>query len=491
MGNTLFTSIKIGKMAGKSNVAVTLLCGLAICCSVMYFTAEDEYVLASAPAKSVYGIGGPTSVDSTDVQKAGTVFTNTPDGRMRLTDYLNNVEKEIAAEEAARKRDVAAVRAQMDRNFAFNQAARKKLKRALLHKMAINARKAKRDLARAMRFVQYRFHKAARLANRRNRANIHRSKLIRARVARDKAHAAHQLRIAVKAQQRSMAAYKSAINARIAQTNKHVAVNAAQIKENAKAARKALEGAVSKFDKKVANARAEAAKGRSKLAAQLAAQDKATRQWANNKLKVVVAKTAAHFRRVRAKMAADRHHADMALKSATSRMTASLNAAKALNDRNFAKTVKDIAAAKAEFKTKINLLRATVKQQVAKTNARITQLTGTVNKNKHEQAKVNANVRAETNRMIKVGNKRYQEHLKKDRELKNLIKSNKAATDARLKAMADHFSTELDKVRATMKKNRAHASHMLAKETGKFYAAIAKSEKAQMKINGKLAAQWS
>merc|ERR1711988_1241719 len=508
MGASTPSATGKGKMSGdkmtRARVAFALLCGLAVCCSVMYITAdagdnvEGESVLA--PAKSVYGIGGPTSVDSTDVQKAGTIFTNTPDGRMRLTDYLTNVEKEIAAEEAARKRDVAAVRAQMDRNFAFNQAARKKLKKALLHKMAINAKKAKDDLHRAMRFVQYKFHKAAALANRRNRANIRRSKLIRARVARDKAHAAHQLRIAVKAQQRSMAAYKSAINARIAQTNKHVAVNAAQIKENAKAARKALEGAVNTFDKKVANARAEAAKGRSKLAAQLAAQDKATRQWANNKLKVVVAKTAAHFRRVRAKMAADRHHADMALKSATSRMTASLNAAKALNDKNFAKTVKDIAAAKAEakarvaaarteFKTKINLLRATVKQQVAKTNARVTQLTGVVNKNKLEQAKINANVHAEMNRMIKVGNKRYQEHLKKDAELKNLIKKNKAATDARLKAMADHYSTELDKVRSTMKKNRAHATHMLAKETGKLYAAIAKSEKAQMKINGKLAAQ--
>merc|ERR1711970_1291246 len=442
-----------GDKMTRARVAFALLCGLAVCCSVMYITAdagdnvEGESVLA--PAKSVYGIGGPTSVDSTDVQKAGTIFTNTPDGRMRLTDYLNNVEKEIAAEEAARKRDVAAVRAQMDRNFAFNQAARKKLKAALLHK------KAKDGLARAMRYVQYRFHRAAALANRRNRANIRRSKLIRARVARDKAHAAHQLRIAVKAQQRSMAAYKSAINARIAQTNKHVAVNAAQIKENAKAARKALEGAVNKFDKKVANARAEAAKGRSKLAAQFAAQDKATRQWANNKLKVVVAKTAAHLRRVRAKMAADRHHADMALKSATSRMTASLNAAKALNDKNFAKTVKDIAAAKAEAKSRVAAAKTEFKTKI-----------------NLEQAKVNANVRAETNRMIKVGNKRYQEHLKKDRELKNLIKSNKAATDARLKAMADHYSTELDKVRATMKKNRAHASHMLAKETGKLYAAI-------------------
>merc|ERR1719269_285166 len=491
-----------GEKMTRARVAFALLCGLAVCCSVMYITAdgESETALSTSSSPSVHGIGGPSSVHSTDVQKAGSIFTNTPDGRMCLTDYLNNVEKEIAAEEAARKRDVAAVRAQMDRNFAFNQAARKKLKRALLHKMAVNAKKAKDDLARAMRFVQYRFHKAARLANRRNRANIARSKKIRARVARDKAHAAHQLRIAVKAQQRSMAAYKSAINARIAQTNKHVAVNAAQIKENAKAARKALEHAVNKFDHKVANARAEAAKGRSKLAAQLAAQDKATRQWANNKLKIVVAKTAAHFRRVRAKMAADRHHADMALKSATSRMTASLNAAKALNDANFAKTVKNIAAAKAEakarvasarteFKTKINLLRATVKQQVAKTNARITQLSGVVSKNKLEQAKVNANMRAETDRMIKIGNKRYKEHLKKDAELKNLINANKAATDARLKAMADHYSTELDKVRATMKKNRAHATHMLAKETGKLYAAIAKGQKAQMKITGKLATQ--
>jgi len=129
----------------------------------MYITAdgESETALASKAAKSVYGIGGPSSVDSTDVQKAGTVFTNTPDGRMRLTDYLNNVEKEIAAEEAARKRDVSAVRAQMARNFAFNQAARKKLNKFLLAKMAANAKKAKKDLDVAMRRTQAQFAAAA------------------------------------------------------------------------------------------------------------------------------------------------------------------------------------------------------------------------------------------------------------------------------------------------------------------------------------------
>merc|ERR1712100_74562 len=243
-----------------------------------------------------------------------------------------------------------------------------------------------------------------------------------------------------------------------------------------------------------------AAKGRSKLAAQLRAQDKATRQWANNRLKVVMAKTAAQFRRVRAKMQRDRHHADFALKAATSRMTASLNAAKALNDKRFAKNVKRIkharkeaamrvARARADFRVRIRSLRATVKQQVAKTNARITQLSGVVDKNKLAQAKVNANVRAEMDRMIKIGNKRYKQHLKKDAELKRLVNSNKAANDRRLKAMANHYAAELDKGRTTMKKNRAHATRMLAKKTAALYSAIAKSERAQMKVNGNLAKQ--
>merc|ERR1712054_678593 len=283
----------------------------------------------------------------------------------------------------------------------------------------------------------------------------------------------------------------------IKSTNKHVSQNAAQIKASAKAARDALQAAVHKFDKKANNAREEAKKGRSKLAVQLETQDKNIRQWANNKLKVVMEKTAAQFSRVREKMAEDRHHADVALKAATGRMTASLNAEKALESKRFAENTKDIAEAKkeaakrvkqaeADFKTRILLLRATVKRQVAASNARITALSGQVEKNKLAQAKVNANVEAEMGRMIKIGNKRYKEHLKKDKELNALVKKNKAANDARMKAMAAHYTAELDQVRATMKKNRAHASKMLAKKTASLYGAIASSEKAQMAENHKL-----
>jgi len=490
-------------MEGKTStrVAMGLMCALAICCAVMYVTADGaESVLEDAPAESVYGIGGPTSVDSEDVEKAGTIITNTPDGRMRLTDYLTNVEKEIAAEEAARKRDVEAVRAQMARNFAFNKAARAKLKKFLLAKMATNAKKAKDDLDTGMRDVQARFAAAAKLQNERQKANVKRSKALRATIRANKKAAADHLAKAVQTQQRAMAALASATNERIAQTNKHVAINAAQIKENAKKAREELDAAVSTFDKKVANARAEAAAGRSKLAAQLEAQDKSLRQWANNKLKIVAAKTAAQFRRVREKMAEDRHNADMALKAASSRMTASLNAASALNDKRFKKTVADIATAKKEaearvqaaeasFKTGLLKLTSTINDQVAKTNKRVSQLSNTVEKNKVAQAKINANVNAECKRMVDLGNKRYAEHLKKDAELKSMIDSNKAATDKRMEAMAAHYTMELGAVRATMKKNRAHATHMLAKESAALYSAIAKNEKEQMATNADLAAQ--
>merc|ERR1719502_949690 len=177
-----------------------------------------------------------------------------------------------------------------------------------------------------------------------------------------------------------------------------------------------------------------------------------------------------------------------------------MNAFTALNDKRFKQTVSDIAAAKkeakdrvnaasTEFKSKILQLRATVNQQVAKTNARISQLSGVVEKNRLAQAKINANVEAEMKRMVKVGNDRYAEHLKKDQDLKNLIDQNKAATDARLAAMSAQFSTELDAVRATMAKNRAHASKMLAKKTAALYDNIAKSEKAQMEENKAMAKQ--
>merc|ERR1711912_41228 len=247
----------------KMRMGFALLCGLAVCCSVMYITADagEEYM-----HEVVKGVDAGSSVGSTDVLKAGQIYSETPDGRMRLMDYFNNVEKEISDEVANRKADIASVRAQMARDFAFNAAARAKLKRQMLHKMAVNG------------------------------------------------------------WQTATSAWASATNARIDRMNKHVAANAAQIKENAKKARKDLEGAMHQWDHKIQNFRRDSKAARSRLSAQFAAQDKATRAWANNKIKGLVASTAAQFNKVYATMAKNRHAVDMALKHAAQKFAAALNA---------------------------------------------------------------------------------------------------------------------------------------------------------------------
>merc|ERR1711988_655055 len=490
----------------RARVAFALLSALAICCSVMYITADGdaETVLAargySPRANKFIGSGfdirHPRSIESVDVKKAGMIVTNTPDGRMRLLKYLNKVEKQIAKESAGRRADVAAIRAHMARNFAFNQAARATMKKQLLAKMAINAKAAKDSLDRNMRRVQRQFAAHAELANKRNKATIARSNKTREIMRKNKREAANNLKLAVQNQQRALSALASATNAKIKQTNKHIAANAAQIKENAKKARKDLEKAMNRFDHKMANVAEQAKKGRSKLAAQAAAQDKAFRNFANNKIRAIAASTAAQFRAVRAQMAKDRHHADMMLKAASSRMDAALSANKALQDKRFAKTVKDIndakkeadarvAAAKSEFKVGLLHLGSTVRHQVAKLNSRVTTLQHTVTRNKLEQAKVNRNVHAELMRMVKLGNKRYNEHIKKDKELRSLMAKNKRETLRKMKRMADSFNMQMGKIRRRMAKDRRHAASSLKKATNALYATLARNQRMQDLANRK------
>merc|ERR1712093_288361 len=472
----------------RARVAFVLLCGLAVCCSVMYITADaSESVLAEAEKVPNADIGAgfdkhnPESIESVDVKKAGHIMTNTPDGRQRLLTFLNKVEKQIAKEVAGRKADIAAVRAQMAKNFAYNQAARSKMKKALLAKMAINAKKAKDDLDRDMRMVQAKFARFAERENKRNKRTIARSRKTREIMRKNKAHAAKQLKLAVSAQQRALSALASATNAKIHQTNKHIAANAAQIKENAKKARKDLEKAMNRFDHKMAHVTEQAKKGRSKLAAQAVAQDKRFRQYANNKVKEITAQTAAQFRKVRATMARDRAHADMALKHASARMDAALNANKALQDRRFAKTVSDIAAAKKEANARVSKFRRDFKVSIL-------QLSGVVQNNKLEQAKVNRQVSAELKRMVKIGDARYKEHLKKDKELRRLMAKNKAETAARMQKLSNSFFQQIANIRKQMKRDRAHSERRLAAKTDALYATLAKNQKAQEAANHALSA---
>merc|ERR1711970_89559 len=481
-----------------ARTAIALLCGLAVCCSVMYITADgaDEFVHEVVKG----GVDAGSSVGSTDVLKAGQIYTETPDGRMRLMDYFDNVEKEIADEVANRKSDIAAVRAQMARDFAFNAAARAKLKKEMLTKMAVNAKTARDDLDLAMRKTQEHFAKQANLANRRYKASLKRDKQTLNLVKADKRRAAKQLKLAVNAWQKSTSAWASATNARIDQMNKHTAANAAQIKENAKKARKDLENAMHDWDHKVATFRTESSNARNKLSEEFKAQDKATSAWANNNIKGLVASTASQFNDVETEMAKNRHEIDMALRQATMRFEAALNAAQALEDKRYSENMANIQAAKegakakvdaasSEFKVQLLTLSSTVAEQVSKVNSRIDDTAGVVRSDAAAQAKVNANVNAEMTRMVKLGNKRYKEHLKDDVELQNLITKDKAETDEKLDKMALEFNSALADVRKTLADDRKHAEDQLKKQTSavctKLYAnkAAQEAKNAEMEAN--------
>merc|ERR1711998_448927 len=149
---------------------------------------------------------------------------------------------------------------------------------------------------------------------------------------------------------------------------------------------------------------------------------------------------------------------------------------------------KKVAAAKTEFKVGLLQLSSTVKEQVTKVNNRIDHTAGVVRSNRAAQAKVNANVNAEMARMVKLGNKRYKQHLHNDVELQKLIAKGQAETDRKLNRMAMSFNQALSSVRKQLAKDRKHAENRLKKGTSGVWAALWKNQAMQAKKNAAMEA---
>merc|ERR1711998_328770 len=416
-----------------------------------------------------------------------------------MGDYLNKVETEIANEVASRKADIAALRVQMAKNRAYNAKARATMKKELLARMAVNAKKAKDDLDEQMRITAKNFAKAAALENKRWKKNNARFKKTRAIMKKNKQQLNHELSMAVLNQQRALSALDTATNARIHATNANIAKNAADIKANAIKARQDLDTACENFDTKMAGVNEEAKKGRDKLAADAETMDKKIRAMISLKIRKQAKSAAKNFQKVRETMAKDRHHADMLLAQTSQKMKAALAAQMAIQDARFKQTVADIAATKAEadarvdnfkksFKAQIIQLSSTVTEHMTKLNSRVTTLQGVVTSNKLEQAKVNTQVTKEINDMIKLGNDRETELSKKDAALKELMAKNKEANEKAMTDMSSSFYAELTAIRAEMAKDRKYQEQRLGKQTGELFAVLKKNKEVQDAKNEELTA---
>lgn len=308
------------------------------------------------------------------------------------------------------------------------------------------------------------------------------------------------LQLAVSSWQKHQSAWAASTNAHIDQMNAHASANAAQIKENARKARKDLENTMASWDHKVAKFRTGSANARSKLSAQFAAQGKATSAWANNKIKGLVASTAAQFNDVESKMAKNRAEVDGALKAAVMRFAAALNAQKAEEKMRVAQVGARMHQLKSEteakvkqmesgFKTQLISLSSTVKEQVSKVNSRIDDAAATVRSDQAAQAKVNSNVNAEMSRMIKLGNDRYKKHLVNNMKMQNKISADQAETDEKINKMAMAFNAALAGVRKQLKKDRAHAEGQLQKQTSAVWDQLKKNQAMQAHKNAAMKAE--
>merc|ERR1719502_1252894 len=417
-----------GHKPSQARVAVAIVCGMALCCAVMYVTATGKEI----------------KVESVDVKKVNDIYTNDVPGggRTKLLDYFKKVEAKIAAETASREQDVASIRNQMQKNREYNSKARAAMRKTLMHKMAVNAKIAADALHKQMRITAGKFKAMRELENRRHKMDIARFRKTRALMRKNKREARHALHMATLNQQRALAALDSATNAKIRSTNKHIAANSAQITANAAAARKALDHAMNRFDSQMYQANKEAKDQRSKLAALANTMDKKFRADISNQVRSATQAAAAQFQKARAQMAKDRHDADTALANAQTHITAAMNAQAALQNQRFAQTVSDIAAARKEADKRIN----------------------------------------------KIGDEREASLNAGNAALEKAIAENKASNAKKMKEMEASFTTALNKIREQAAKDRKYNEGRLAKTTAGLFDTLEKNVAAQEKINKELSA---
>merc|ERR1711968_30025 len=189
----------------------------------------------------------------------------------------------------------------------------------------------------------------------------------------------------------------------------------------------------------------------------------------------------------------------MMLAHTTARLNAALAANKALQNKRFAKTVKNLAhmrkesndrikKAKQFFKMNTLRLASVVKHQVMKLNNRVTTLQGTINKNAMMQAKINRNVNAALKRMVKLGNARGAKLSQNNKALKKLMKKNAASIAKKIHGMQVRFTASIASIRKQMAKDRRMHEMQLGKATKGLYATLFKNQQAQAKANKELAA---
>merc|ERR1711881_128044 len=156
----------------------------------------------------------------------------------------------------------------------------------------------------------------------------------------------------------------------------------------------------------------------------------------------------------------------------------------ALADSRFSKTVKNIAAARAQaakqvsdarktFATSIARTTAAVKDQESRLSGEIAVVSGEVARNKAIQLRVNRRTAAELKRITKLSNERHSASIRARGKLRALLDENKRAASEEVRALNKLFTGKLSKIRRRAAKDRIEAARDLSKASQRLYGKLA------------------
>merc|ERR1712070_184188 len=230
------------------------------------------------------------------------------------------------------------------------------------------------------------------------------------------------------------------------------------------------------------------------------AKDKARQQaslrFAAAQLKIAEKESNDKFGKAFMKLAANRAHFDKKLGASVTGLNDSLAKQAALSDSRFAKTVKDLGAARAQATAQVKQLRKDFSTQLAGVTAftkkvesrlvgEIAVATGEVISLKANQLRVNRRVSADLKRIVRVSDSRFSSSKRARGKLKVLMDENKAAASAEVAALATSLKTKLAHARARNNRNRVEMAKDLTDATKRLYEKMANNQKAAMAASGK------
>merc|ERR1712054_549436 len=290
-------------------------------------------------------------------------------------------------------------------------------------------------------------------------------KALAARIASNAKSVSRMLRDAVATDARAQLALKAETAKAIKKTNMRVDAYATQMRKDAKAARSQLTAITTGVIAQLRAHEAKVSQAVSKFASKDKARQQASLRFAAAQLKIAEKESNDKFGKAFQRLANNRAHFDKKLGAATTGLNDALAKQAALADSRFSKTVKDLAAARAQatnqvrqfrkdFATQMVTVTAEVKNVETRLVGEIAVVSGEVISDRANQLRVNRRVSTELKRIVRVSDRRFSASKRARGKLKLLMDENKAAASAEVAALATSLKQKLAKARARNARNR-------------------------------------